>query len=375
MHKSIEETIIVGGGLAGLVCAIDFRKRGRSVTVVEKNIYPLHKVCGEFISNEVRSYLTALDLDIESLEPTQISRFSISSGGRKKMECALPLGGFGLSRFKLDHFLFEKARQTGCRMVTDTVEGITFDDDRFSVTTQNNGVLSATLVIGAFGKRSAIDQKLKRKFIFRKSPWLAVKGHYRGELKDDIVSLYLFKGGYCGVSKIEDNLINICYLVDYTNFRAYKNINEFQQQVMYKNPQLKEIFENLEPVFQRPLSISQISFEKKEQVLNHILMIGDTAGLIHPLCGNGMAMAIHSAKICAELAEQFLMGSIKNRAILETKYKAAWKANFQNRLNTGRILSKILKKEKLSDILLHLMFKFPPLLRMIIKNTHGKPNM
>lgn len=49
-------------------------------------------------------------------------------------------------------------------------------------------------------------------------------------------------------------------------------------------------------------------------------MIGDTAGLIHPLCGNGMAMAIHSAKIVSELVHKYSTGEIKSRNKLEEKY-------------------------------------------------------
>jgi 2-polyprenyl-6-methoxyphenol hydroxylase-like FAD-dependent oxidoreductase len=57
--------------------------------------------------------------------------------------------------------------------------------------------------------------------------------------------------------------------------------------------------------FEKPLTISQVSFEEK-CIENHIIMIGDTAGLIHPLCGNGMAMAIHSAKLATENTIHFL---------------------------------------------------------------------
>ncbi len=370
-----EEVIIIGGGLAGLVCAMDLLKRGKSVMLIEKNVYPQHKVCGEFISNEVRSYLDSLTLDIDILEPAEISEFSLSTPNGAIINCKLPLGGFGISRFTIDNFIYQKVLLAGCRIITDTVENIVFLDEQFSVSTQRNGTIETALVIGAFGKRTAIDQRLNRKFITKKSPWLAIKGHYRGNIDQYMVSLHLFNGGYCGVSKVEDNLVNICYLTEYKHFKACKNIDDFQRKVMYKNPHLKQIFETFKPVFAEPLSISQISFAKKEQVVNHILMIGDTAGLIHPLCGNGMAMAIHSAKICAEVCNQFLNGNIKTRDLLDQKYSAIWKSNFQHRLRIGRILSKIIRKRKLFNILLLLLTKFPPLLRIIIRNTHGKPNI
>jgi flavin-dependent dehydrogenase len=141
---------------------------------------------------------------------------------------------------------------------------------------------------------------------------------------------------------------------------------------MCQNPHLKTIFENSQLVFEKPLTISQISFEKKATIENHILMIGDTAGLIHPLCGNGMAMAIHSAKIASELLIDYFDKTIASRNELEKKYKQEWNANFKNRLAAGSILSKILKNENLTLFIIKLIVIFPILLKTIIKHTHGK---
>jgi flavin-dependent dehydrogenase len=200
-----------------------------------------------------------------------------------------------------------------------------------------------------------------------------VKAHYSGNFPNDLVGLHNFKGGYCGVSKVESNKINICYLADYDTFKQHKNIEEFQSKVVCKNPHLKAIFENSTILFEKPITISQISFEKKEAVENHILMIGDTAGLIHPLCGNGMAMAIHSAKIVSELIIEYLDNKISSRKELEAKYTREWNTNFKSRLATGRFLSKILRMENLAAFLMQLLAIFPFLLPKIIKKTHGKP--
>lgn len=206
-----------------------------------------------------------------------------------------------------------------------------------------------------------------------KSPWLAVKAHFSGEFPNDLVGLYNFKGGYCGVSKVENDIINICYLVHYDEFREFKNINDFQNLVMKQNPYMNEVFENTTMLFDKPLTISQISFEEKAAVENHIMMIGDTAGLIHPLCGNGMAMAIHSAKIASELITSYTKDEIKSRAELEKKYIQIWNATFKSRLKTGRLLTNALLKPKLLETLMKVMNRFPLLLNILIKKTHGKP--
>ena len=69
-----------------------------------------------------------------------------------------------------------------------------------------------------------------------------------------------------------------------------------ERQVLLKNPHLKRIFSEADFVFGRPEVINEISFETKDPVENHILMAGDAAGMITPVCGNGMAIAIHSGK-------------------------------------------------------------------------------
>lgn len=367
------DVVIIGGGLAGLTAAIHLSKFGLKVSLLEKNEFPKHKVCGEYVSNEVLPYFNWLDLDISGLKPSNISKIEFSTAKGKMISGNLPLGGFGISRYVLDHYLFEKALENGCKIIQDTVTDIQFAEDEFCISTANNLEFKSKTVIGAFGKRSNIDQKMNRGFIQKKSPWLAVKAHYSGDFPNNLVGLHNFKGGYCGVSKVENNIINICYLVEYEAFKQHKNIEEFQSKVVYQNPHLKAVFDNSELLFEKPLTISQISFEKKNAVENHILMIGDTAGLIHPLCGNGMAMAIHSAKMVSELVIDFLDSKISSRKELEEKYSQEWNGNFKSRLTVGRFLSKILQNDILTTFLMQLLTVFPFILPMVIKKTHGKP--
>lgn len=368
IQKSI---VIVGGGLAGLIAAIHLKNNNYDVIVIEKNEFPKHKVCGEYISNEVLPYLKSLDLDVESFHPKHIDKLTFSLVSGKSINADLPLGGFGISRYQLDQYLYKEAQHRGCKIVQETVLDIEFLDSKFKITTNLN-TFSAAIVLGAFGKRSNLDIKFKRNFIQKKSHWLGVKAHYKVDFPDDIVGLHHFSGGYCGVSKVENNVVNICYLANYETFKLHKSIEEYQENMVCKNPNLKEIFKNAVIQFEKPLTISQVSFEKKKCVENHILMIGDTAGLIHPLCGNGMAMAIHSAKLAAENVILFLENRI-DRATLESKYSNDWNKNFKKRLKTGRILGKLLQYEKTAQTVLKLLVLFPDLLTMIIKRTHGKP--
>ena len=367
------DVVIIGGGLAGLTSGIHLSKLGIKVVIIEKNGFPKHKVCGEYISNEVLPYFNWLGIEIRDLKPSKITKMEFSTSSGRAISSDLPLGGFGISRYELDYYLSKIAIQNGCQIIQDTATDIQFIKDEFTIYTTNNLKLKSKILIGAFGKRSTIDLKLNRNFIFKKSPWLAVKAHYSGDFPNDLVGLHNFKGGYCGVSKIENNKINICYLVDYQTFKQYKNIEEFQSKIICKNPHLKHVFENSILLFDKSLTISQISFEKKTAVENHIFMVGDTAGLIHPLCGNGMAMAIHSAKIASELVSDFFRHKIESRKELEKKYTQEWNINFNYRLATGRLLAKILRNEKVATFIMKLMIRFTFIVPLIIKQTHGSP--
>lgn len=364
---------IVGGGLAGLTAAIHLSKMGVFVTVFEKNVYPKHKVCGEYISNEVLPYLQWLNIEIASLKPTNITKLEISLASGQVQKVNLPLGGFGISRYELDNYLYKLASHNGCKFVNETVADVDFGNDEFTISTTSDIQYKARIVLGAFGKRSNLDRKMERKFTTKKAPWLAVKGHYRGNFPDNLVGLHHFEGGYCGVSKVENDIINICYITDYESFQKYKDIESFEKHVVRKNVILKDIFEKYVNLFDKPITISQISFASKKAVENHILMIGDTAGLIHPLCGNGMAMAMHSAKLASEATLQFFNNVALTRNKLEENYIKSWNYNFKNRIIAGRLLSKILQKPLLASFVMKIVIRFPYFLKKIIKRTHGSP--
>ena len=372
MNNSIFDVVIIGGGLAGLTCALHLSKHNIAVLLIEKNSFPHHKVCGEYVSNEVLSYLNSLEIDPFSEGAVSISKLKISNYNNKEIETKLPLGGFGMSRYHFDNLLFNKIKEK-CNVVFKTVESISFQSEIFTVTTQDNIEYKAKYVVGAHGKRSNIDKKLNRKFSKQQSPWLAVKAHYDYEFPLDTVALHTFKGGYCGLSKTETEAVNACYLTTYSSFKKYKGIEDFQKNNLSKNPNLKQFFSEAIPLFDSPITIGQISFQPKNPVENHIFMIGDSAGLIHPLCGNGMAMAIHSAKLFSEVFLKHHKDNKINRNTLEKEYEKQWNKTFSNRLSTGRYVQKLLMNETTANISFSLLNKFPGMLNAIIKKTHGNP--
>ena len=362
--------IIVGGGLAGLTSAILLQKRGFEVKVFEKKKYPFNRVCGEYISNEALPFLESLDISLSEIGPSRINHLSITSESGKQLFAALQMGGFGISRYKLDDLLFKHAEKLGVEFVFEKVTDILFIENNFQVFTDVE-VHESEITIAAYGKRSNMDSKLKRKFFYNRSPYLGVKYHIRTDLPDNLIRLDNFKGGYSGVCKIEDDKYNLCYLSETGNLKNHKGIDEMEEQILFKNPFLKHLFKNSDFIYEKPEVINEISFERKTLVENHILFCGDSAGMITPLCGNGMAIAFHSAKILADNIIRF-SGKPINRQALEQNYKKSWSKQFALRLKTGRTIQKLFGNSFVSDIAISTLNKMPYLTQVLVKKTHGK---
>jgi flavin-dependent dehydrogenase len=367
---------IIGGGLAGLSLSILLAKGGHTVILFEKEKYPFHRVCGEYISLESRKFIESLGCKLAQLDLPIINKLIVSAPNGDFIKADLDLGGFGISRFLIDNELKEIAVKYGVTLFEEAkVTDVAFNEDSFKIF-YNGGKISSLIVCGSFGKRSNLDVKWKRNFIKQKpgklNNYIGVKYHIKTSFPTDTIALHNFKNGYCGISKIEGDKYCLCYLTTAQNLKENNNsIKEMEQNILYKNPFLSKIFSEAEFLFPEPVTISQISFEKKLQVENHVLMTGDAAGMITPLCGNGMSMAFHSSKIVFEFIRSFLNKSI-TRNEMERYYTQKWKRSFERRLHAGRVIQKLFGKEFLTNRFIGLIKYFPFLVNKMVKSTHGQ---
>jgi menaquinone-9 beta-reductase len=368
----MNDIIIVGGGLAGLINAILLSRKGFKVLLIEKKHYPFHKVCGEYVSNEVAPFLKSIHAHPEGNFP-QINKFLLSSTSGRYQTIPLKMGGFGISRHTFDNFLYHAAKDSGANfLLNNQVQNIVYQKNHFQVNIRNGEVYEARIVIGAYGKRSAVDRQLNRKFMNSRSTYIGVKYHINYDYPKDTVALHNFKGGYCGLAAIEEDKVNLCYLSESANLQKFGNLKEMEKNVLLKNPFLKDVFLNASFISDKPEVINEISFAPKSAVEQHVLMSGDTAGLISPLCGNGMAMAIYSAKILSGLINQYYSQRSFQRDVLEKAYTATWNATFARRLWVGRNTQKLFGNTRSSEMLVNIARLFPFIMPWFIRQTHGQ---
>ena len=366
--------LVLGGGLAGLTAALDLAGRGHRVAVIERRRYPFHRVCGEYVSNEVLPYLRRMGADPAALAPAAIRKFRLSSPAGRTLASPLDLGGFGVSRYQLDDFLYQRAVARGVEFIFATVAAVEFDAaaDCHRVALADGRQLSARLVLGTYGKRSALDRQLGRSFFSQRSPYLGVKHHLRlPGFARDVIELHNFRDGYAGISAIEDDKLCFCYLTTRANLKAAGgSIAALENEVLARNPQLADILRHAERLYAQPEVINEISFAPKQPVEQHLLMVGDAAGLITPLCGNGMAMAIHGAALAAPLADRFLRGDLA-RPALEATYAQAWQRQFGARLRVGRAVQGLFGGPVLSELVVGGLRHWPAAVRTLMRQTHG----
>mgnify|MGYP001238719610 CR=1 FL=1 len=368
MDKETYDCGIIGAGLAGLSTAILLSRLGYKVLVLEQKKFPMHKVCGEYVSMESYDFLENLGLPLSKMNLPMIRKVNISAPNGSMLSEELDLGGFGISRYWMDDLLAKKSVEFGTTLKENTkVFDVKYKDEGFEIFT-NNGNYATKLCIGSFGKYPLFSMKHIKKSI----NYIGVKYHIKSDyIKRDVIELHNFKDGYCGVSAIEDGMACLCYLTTAENLKIHGNsIQELEKKVLMKNKYLKRIFERSVFLFDRPLVISNVTFESKRPVWNNILMVGDASGSIAPLCGNGMSMAFRGASILSELLIKFLNGQI-DRNELHKIYNEKWQENFKTRIKAGFYLQKLFGRNLLTIIAISTLRYLPFISKRLIKLTHG----
>ena len=367
----IYDVIIVGAGLAGCSAAIQLAQEGYQVLLLEQARYPTHRLCGEFLSIEVMAIFARLGiletLRLAGAHPIQQVYLTSSQGAEFRGE--LPGTALGLSRYQLDRILLERA---------EAVEAIAYQGmavkaiagsfaDGFQVSTQNEHFYGR-FVLGAFGKASSLDRHLKRPFIQQQSPWIASKAHYQGRSLPQGIELHAFPGGYCGLSQVEAGKVNVCWIA---HQRILKNNlkDRHTPSALFQNPMLAAQLQSLERVTS-PQNLAQISFARKAPFEQDLCMIGDAGGMITPLCGDGMAMALRSADLVVPLASQLLQESL-GLGTFKTRYHRVWQQEFSQRLQLGRLMHQAFIHPALAAIGVNSCRRLPALGRWLIASTRG----
>ena len=378
------DVAVVGGGPAGCCAAIHLALRGANVVLLESRAYPHDKLCGEFISPECSALLDGLGLTptLRALGPASIEIACLTAPDGTTWESRLPGTALGLTRRALDIALSQRAQAVGVDLrASATVTQISGDLSRgFELRVAGPAAhVRARAVIAAHGRRGALDKALDRRFLRLAQPFVALKTHFTGPPLPGRIELHGFPGGYCGLSEVErgsapgGRAANVCLLARDAVFRRVggpgpERVPAFIDWMRKHNPRLDAWLSQATQLDERWLSIAQVPFGPKRPVINEILMAGDSAGLITPLAGDGIAMALRGGQLAAERMVAFLLGSQSATAFCNG-YARDWRREFAGRVRLGRLLQVFMLRPWLLGFGLRLLNAAPGMGEYMVTHT------
>ena len=367
------EVAVVGGGLSGCSAAISLARAGVDVALFEAGRLPRHRVCGEFLSPESRATLKRLgaaELMAQSgARSVQGARFCCGA-----LHADFDLGnapGLALSRFSLDPLLWQVAESAGVGGFLEAkVRDFHSENDEFHFEA-NGQSWSAQTVIYAAGRAAAPRPPSD------KTPrFCGLKAHFADvDLESGVVEMHLFRGGYCGLVRVEGQATNACLMVDTRHFPK-TSPDEFWAQLLTQIPALRARFERAMRVapWSATAAVSFDQFRPTDSVNddtgpNGVLYAGDAAGYIHPLTGDGMAMALRAGELAATVARLQVRGL--NAAEAARLYDAAWRREFAPRLRLAARLHPLALRPHWAKPLTPLVQRLPALKAAWTRGTRG----
>jgi len=290
VEASAYDLIVVGAGPAGSACAITAVRAGARVLLLDKDSFPRHKVCGEFVSPESLHIVDSLLGTNKFAERPTITSSRIFLDSRQITVPVEP-AATSIPRYELDAALLLAAKDGG----VDVREEVLVRDVRAGTNvTTTIGEFTAKAVINASGRWSQLTQ--------RESPditkWIGLKAHFNEESAPKSVDLYFFAGGYCGVQPVDGQGVNACAMV-----RA--NVARSLEDVLALHPELQRRSRDWQQRFPT-VTTSGLRFRDPRTEDRGMFLAGDAAAFIDPFAGDGISLALHSGVMAAHAVMPFL---------------------------------------------------------------------
>ncbi|MBE2237426.1 MAG: FAD-dependent monooxygenase [Caldilineaceae bacterium] len=371
------DVAVIGAGPAGGCAAATLAAAGWRVALIERTALPRHRVCGEFLSPEAQATLRHLGLqdELAALKPRALTAATLTSRRGATLEMALPGVAWGLSRFALDAALAQAAVARGAELLAETTVTRVHHDDQGAtlLLRRSDGEqhLRARAVLMAGGRRSTPKLPPAAPTRPREELFVGLKSHVTGLTMPDRVELFLFAGGYVGVNPVETGAANVCLLVSYAQFaRAGRTLPAMFAAIAAQNAAFAHRMQEAHLLAETFCTVAAVDTHRPAAPWVEMACLGDTATMIPPLCGDGMAMALRSAELCAPLAHDYLRGACSLSAWRD-RYCECWQAEFTGRLRLGRALQSLLNHPPLADALVASGRFVPRLADYVVRMTRG----
>lgn len=321
------DLIVAGGGPAGSACAITAARSGARVLLLEKERFPRHKVCGEFVSSESLRLLRVL-LERELFqELPQIASARVFLDG-KTLGIPVSPAARSIPRFDLDAALLAAAKTAGVDVQQESTVSKVLPGEAFSVQVGANSITSRAVVnaTGRWSQLTYFEPAGRQK-------WIGLKAHFSELRPSPSVDLYFFGSGYCGVQPVGESVINVCAMV---RAQAATSLNE----VFALHPELWRRSRDWEQRF-ATITTSGLHFREPMTEDRGMLQAGDSAGFIDPFVGDGISLALHSGTLAAQCLLPLFAGS-SSLSDVHREYGVAYRQKLAPALRNAARLRRLL---------------------------------
>lgn len=297
------DVVVVGGGPAGSAAAIHLASAGVRVTLLERTRAAHDVVCGEFLSAGAQAHLAALGVAVAPPLGAPIRRLRLIRG-TQEVEARLPFTALGLSRRVLDERLLERARAVGVTVRRGvTVRAV----EPGAAVLADGSRVTAGAVFLATGKH---DLRSHRRPAGIHPGLVGLKmrldgGGDRRERRDGgAIDLLLFDGGYAGHQPVGAGQATVCLLVTADRWRRLgASWPRLMADLARTSPRWRDRLGAARPLWQRPLAVAGQPYGFQAaggDADGPLYRIGDQVAVVPSFCGEGIALALHSARLAAD---------------------------------------------------------------------------
>ena len=301
---------IIGAGPSGSMAGLLLARLGHHITILEKRSSISRKVCGEYLCPQGVELLETYQLkDTICQDFLPLNGMILTSPQGISVECNFPSEqkvwfGISLNRQIFDSRLLNEALNMGAEIkYNELVKNLSKQGDQWTVVTESHNHYKFDLIIAADGRVSTVAKILNHssKLVTNK---IAI--HFfmprKKYLNLRLGEMHIFKdGSYCGLDPINDDEVNISFVFD-TKKIAHKNLNQLCNHYISKSKRLFEMFQTIP----QNVEIKTTTPLKNKNTFiagNGIAYIGDSAGFIDPLTGEGIYNALLSAHLLVKAIE------------------------------------------------------------------------
>ncbi len=325
------DVVVVGASLAGSAAGLVLARSGARVVLVDKAVFPRPKACGDLLSPDGVAALARLGLEgaARAAGAATIRRFALVRPDGVRVAGRLPAPALSLSRERLDALVLDGARAAGARAhLGETVVSIDGSLRRGFVVRTTARVLETRAVLGAWGRYSPLDGRLGRPFSGSPASLFGFKRFLAGDAGrrfDDRAVLHVFRGGYLGLSLVEEGRVSLGALArPEVAKEAHHDLDRLLARLAAASPGLAADLEGLAPEAGPTLVSEPVHLGRREAVLGDVLLAGDAAGVVDPFTGSGMALALRTGEAAGTLLAEHVAGRVAAEALARS-WERRWR--------------------------------------------------